>query len=342
MVDSLCGPCWRKWWPTEEIVTEIKRVDFKPSTDTPSVKSSANEEVKSSGKWRANLLYNCMYGPVDKAVNCGSNTGLCLGSISTDESPKDTAVKPPSNILLSNMGRKKILEEESEIPFIPQRLKVKNMVPLETVKTSPKLKPVTRLITPVNIQRQMAFAKKSSRHSRHQLLSDWEELFDLGSLDDIKSDYSSPTDIDFSRTFSGIYTTRDSRLSAAIPRKSILLLPGKVVGMFILKGDWLFQILNLNSSLDEVVDKFLVKESGVRLPLNFLRARDNPPKNISINSMERTLAATLGKDFDAQSQGLLFATGAVNSKLCYKMTVCALREIKNIVSFLCPENLPYK
>jgi len=58
--------------------------------------------------------------------------------------------------------------------------------------------------------------------------------------------------------------------------------------------------------------------------------------------MESTLAATLGKDFDAQSQGLLFATGAVNSKLCYKMTVCALREIKKIVSFLCPENLPYK
>jgi len=244
MVNCLCGPCWRKWRQIEEIVTEIKRVDFKPNADSPSVKFSANEEEISSGKRRAYLLYNCIYGPVDKAVNSGSNTSLRLGNISLDESPEDTAVEPHTNALRSKKGRKEILEKNSEIHFIPQRLKVKNMSPLEwleTVKTPPKLKPVTRLISPVSIQRQMAFVKKSSRHSRHQLLSDWGESFDLGSLDEMKSDYfSSPSEIGFSGTFSGIYTTRDSRLSAAISQKSLLLLPEKLLGMFILKGDWLF------------------------------------------------------------------------------------------------------
>jgi len=343
MVNCLCVPCWKQWRPKEQIATELKRIGFKPNTNTPSAKFRANEEVKASGNSRGYLLYNCIYGPVDEAVNCGQNSGLCLGNISVDEFPEDSVVEAHSNILRSSKGREKISEEKSEIPFTTQRLKVENMVPLETVKTSAKLKSVTRLISPVRIQRQMAFSKKSSRHSRHQLLSDWGESFDLGDLDSTKSDYfSSPTEVGFSGTFSGIYTTRDSRLSAVITRKSILVLPGQVVGMFILKGHWVFQILKLNSSLDEVVDKFLVKESGVRLPLSFSRAGDNSTKNMSINRMGSTLAAILGKDFDAKTQGLVFASGAVNSELCYKMTVCALREIKKIVSCLCPENLPYK
>jgi len=336
MFNCLCVHCWR---PKEEIVPELKRVDFKSNTDNPIVIFIANEEVKVSEESRGSLFDNRTYGSLNKAVECGSNTGFCLGNLSTDDFPEDTVVEPHSNILRSNEDRKETSEDKSDIPPIQLPLKGKNMVQLETVTSSPKLKPITSLISPVDIKRrQVAFQRKSSRR---KMLSDWGELFDLESLD-IKSDgFLSQTDVGFSATFSGLYTTRD-RLSAVISSKSILLLPGKVMGMFILKGNWKFQILNLNSSLNEVVDQFLFKESGIRLPLSFSQVGDNPPKNLSIHRMESTLASNLGKDFDAQTQGLVFATGPVNSKLCYKMSVCALRDIKKIVSFLCPENLPYK
>jgi len=335
MFSCLCVHCWR---PKEEFVIEIKRVDLKPNADTPLGTYKAKEEVIVSGESKGSLFDICKNGSVDKAVDYGSNTRLWLGSISTDDFPEDTVVQPHSNIVRSNNGRKEISEAKSETPVTPVLRKAKNIDHLETV-TSPKLKPITSLISPVDIKRQVAFQRKPSQR---KVLSDWAELFDLETLD-IKSDgFPSQTEVGFSGTISGLFTTRDSYLSAAISSKSILLLPGKVMGMFILKGNWLFQILNLNSSLNEVVNQFMFKESGVRLPLSYSRAGDNPPKNLSIDRMESTLSSNLGKDFDAQSQGLVFATGPVNSKLCYKMSVCALRDIKKIISLLCPENLPYK
>jgi len=111
------------------------------------------------------------------------------------------------------------------------------------------------------------------------------------------------------------------------------------MGMFILKKvkeEHLFQVLNLNSSLDEVVDKFLFKLTGVRLPISFRKTEANLPETIIIRNMGITLSESLGPQFDPNNQGLVFSSGAVNSKYCYKISVCELSMIETLF-FLDPD-----
>jgi len=115
--------------------------------------------------------------------------------------------------------------------------------------------------------------------------------------------------------------------------KKIAVPDGKVMGMLLGKEDYRFQILDLNSSLDEVVNLFLFIECGVRLSLSFAENDFIQPKIMSKRRMAMTIKENLGPQFDVKTQGLTFSTGFVNSDLCYKMTVCQLTTMENIFCF---------
>jgi len=159
----------------------------------------------------------------------------------------------------------------------------------------------------------------------------WGDMYDGTPLLNERDSVQFPSVISFE--FSEQLTSRDihSRQSS-VELKNITLLPGHVLGMLLAKKGYQFQMLNLSWSIEEVVDLFLAKECGVRLPLSFSRNEMNPPGIMASDRMQMTIAENLGSQFDVKIQGLIFATGPVNSKLCYKMSVCERREIEKLFS----------
>merc|ERR550534_1297112 len=93
-----------------------------------------------------------------------------------------------------------------------------------------------------------------------------------------------------------------------------------------------FQMLNLSLSIEEVVDLFLAKKRGARLPVSFSGNELHLPTILSNEQMQMTIAENLGSQFDVKRKGLIFATGIVNTKLCYKMTECERSEMDKTFS----------
>jgi len=171
---------------------------------------------------------------------------------------------------------------------------------------------------------------------RQSIFSQWGDMFDgtplLNERDSVQ--FQSVLSFEFSeQVTSREFHSSDSRHSS-VKIEKITLLPGHVLGMLLAKKGYQFQMLNLKWSIEEVVDLFLAKESGARLPLSFCRNEMNPPGIMGSDRMQMTIAENLGPQFDVKIQGLIFATGPVNSKLCYKMSVCKKREIEKIFSIL--------
>jgi len=182
--------------------------------------------------------------------------------------------------------------------------------------------------------------KRGSTVTRQQtILSDWGDVYE--GLDSMH--FSARGSLIFQRgvssTFFDDVTARESRLPILPSKqKKITLRPGKVMGMYLGKEDYRFHILKLTSSLDEVVNIFLSVESGPTLPLSFDKTKKNRPKIMSKSLMRMTIEQNLGPHFDPKTKGLMFSLGSVNSKLCYKMSVCDLSNIENIFSVFCRDD----
>jgi len=269
--------------------------------------------------------------------------GLRLGNVSTYTGTEETRGDPSVRIIQGCAEETGIHEELSDDFTSFELIPARDMVQLEE---SPSLK-LYSSSSPAQKPFKKALSRHSSTHTGYITIpSDWGDMFyGSDSLEFTKSGSVIP------QTFSPMPETsassdqlaRESGLSSIIPkRKRILLSPGEVMCMFILKKvkeEHLFQILNLNSSLDEVVDKFLAKVTGVRLPISFPKTKANLPKTISIRKMGITLSESLGPQFDPSRQGLVFSSGHVNSKYCYKISVCELGVIETLF-FKDPDNLP--
>merc|ERR1719474_135680 len=188
---------------------------------------------------------------------------------------------------------------------------------------------------------QKKSTKRWSLQSRQQtLLSDWGDVYE--GLDSLHFSHrgSLVLHMDFSGSSSDHVTSRESRLPVvAGETKKITVPPGKVMGMFLGKKDYRFQILKLNSSLHDVVNLFLCIENGAKLPVSFTETKINRPRIMSESRMAMTISENLGKQFDVKTQGLTFSTGSVNSKLCYKMSVCELSSMEKIFAIFCNGNL---
>jgi len=130
---------------------------------------------------------------------------------------------------------------------------------------------------------------------------------------------------------------RESPLSTStlnLPQ-NIMLPPGTVMSVFLSNKGYLFKVLNLNLSVDDVINIFLCADGGPRLPMSFSKTEQNPPRIMSKRMMAANLAENLGPQFDTKTQGLTFATGSLNSRLCYKMSVCELGKIEKMFSTHC-------
>lgn len=265
---------------------------------------------------------------------------ISLENIHNESVPDEKSFASYPGALLSSTQETDISEEwGDDLPPLPPGFKLKQITHLEAEGCSMLPQPYAAGAT----QRQSIRSKQSStRTEQLTLLSDWGDIFDdYGSLDLTKSG-SLVLEKDTSWSNTDQFTGRDSRYSLVFSPKRIHLAPGKVMGMFLKKKEYHFQILNLNSSLDKVVDVFLLKETGNNLRLSFSKSGLSQPKVMSTNRMKNTLANSLGPQFDAKKQGVVFATGPVNSKLCVKMSVCELSKIEKIFSLIHPKNLREK
>lgn len=87
----------------------------------------------------------------------------------------------------------------------------------------------------------------------------------------------------------------------------------------------------------EVVNLFLSVENGAKLPVSITETVHKHPTVMNERRMAMTLADILGSKFDAESSGLTFGIGLLNSVHCYKMTVCELSKMETILALFCAD-----
>jgi len=178
---------------------------------------------------------------------------------------------------------------------------------------------------PTNNPRQSSsWAYSPSKTGHCTIISDWNDL------------YEGHSSIELSKTgsFEKLICSSPSNSEPieTIRQNSIKVAPGKVMGMFLYKKGYQFKMLNLNSSIDEVVDVFLMAECGAKLPISFSKTERSRSQIMSKKLTAENLVDSLGPQFDAKTQGLVFAIGSVNSKFCYKMSVCGLGRIERMLT----------
>jgi len=331
--------CWR----CQGTPKEIKKVERHEEIDTSSefceIQLINDEAVYESKESSGSMCVVSQLGSSDEVLNLGCHkegglhwrTDFVLGLL------RDLSAEPKSNIIRRGEEKTRILQKKTEevYPFSPE-FGVRHIIPLEALGTP-----------------QASFSSGAARHPRTFTtrsstqtgnlthVSDWGNLYDEWNESPVlrmslSGSGSGPASL------SDRLTERETRLSIVYPTKKIKIPPRKVMGMFHTKKDYRFQILSLNSTLDEIVDLFLFKESGTRLPVSFSKTEVNQPRIMSVRRMGTTLTKNLGPQFDARKQGLFFTAGCVNSELCYKMKLVELSIIENLFSFEYSENLPEK
>jgi len=159
-------------------------------------------------------------------------------------------------------------------------------------------------------------------------ISDWGDAYEGTAF--LNTNGSLPFPSFVSGSFSDQVTSGDSS-ATSFELKNLTILPGHVLGMLWANKGFQFEMLNLNWSIEEVVD-LLVKKCGARLPVSFSKNKRYLPKLLSNERMQMTIAENLGSQFDVKTKGLIFATGSVNSKFCYKITECERSEMEKMLS----------
>jgi len=119
--------------------------------------------------------------------------------------------------------------------------------------------------------------------------------------------------------------------------KKLTIPHGKVLGMFLGKQKYRPKMLNLETTLDEVVSLFLSVENGAKLPVSITETVHKRTTVMNERQMAMTLADILGSKFDAERSGLIFSIGLVNSVHCYKMTVCELSKMETVLALFCAD-----
>jgi len=110
------------------------------------------------------------------------------------------------------------------------------------------------------------------------------------------------------------------------------VLPGMVTALYLTKDVQRFKMLSLNSSIQEVVNNFLRTGGGPSLPMSYSKFNGSRPKVMAASRMGMSLSDILGGDsLESTVEGIVFSVGCVNTKLCYKMSICQLKHIEKFV-----------
>jgi len=166
---------------------------------------------------------------------------------------------------------------------------------------------------------------------KQTVLSDWGDAYD--GFEDMRM--SNPIrSVQLSENWS---VTSDGPRTSSVPTipgtTKMLLSPGHVLVMQLTKGVPRFREINLDRSLNEVVENFLSTNSGgVKLPVSFTESDKLRPKLMKETRMAMSIRENLGRNLDVSTQGLTFSVGPINTKLCYKLTVVDRNQLQKIFS----------
>jgi len=183
-------------------------------------------------------------------------------------------------------------------------------------------------------KKEWSFMGENNRDTNAtNVISDWGDCYED---EDIRISNAS-----FQRVYEDNWSEWSSSQNSQFPRFGSTLLvkpmapveempvsPGMVWAMLRTKTGQKFQLLNLSSSLQEVVDTFLRVETGKSLPVSFTLSTNTPPKLLPPREMDMALSENLKGYLDEETQGLSFFVGPVNTKLCYKMYVSDLEQLQ--------------
>jgi len=177
------------------------------------------------------------------------------------------------------------------------------------------------------------------RHRQQTVISDWGDAYEeCGDLrlsnwqssnfqrvvhSSIWSDTATQGNVGLARLESNLVLPK-------CPTLKMPVRPGMVMAMHLTKDRPRFKLLSLNTSLQEVVDTFLRTEAGPSLPVSFSYSKTTRPKVMSESRMGMSLSENLRGYLDPITQGISFFVGSVNAKLCYKMSVCDLKQLQKI------------
>jgi len=174
---------------------------------------------------------------------------------------------------------------------------------------------------------------------RETPISDWNECFTSSGKIRISKTYPDIQSVSW-----GISSQSMPTLNSTSPKRKSLIVheyvnsttpempvtPDMVWAMLLKKKGQAFQLLNLSFSLRKVVDTFLKVETGSSLPVSFTLPVNTRPKLLSADKMSMTLSENLKGYLDEATHGLTFVVGPINGKLCYKMTVCDLKQLQSV------------
>lgn len=353
MVRCPFSSCWAS--PQEESKTtnfpEDRKIHGKPlekdvkptASGSSDAYRTASSTILSSGSrypdWYPRLLFDS-----DAALNATptyENEEQKQRPSKLSEEQKPTPPKLTSEGTSSNhMPRFPILPPETaNVALKPGKRSIILQDPQLKRRSNKILQKGTRISRHSKSKHLITGVSESGERRRQQtVISDWGDAYEeTGDLRISNYDSSNLSRVVDNSIWSDTITSRNSGVarlesSLVLPKCQIsaLKMPirkGWVLAMLLTKEAKRFKMLNLNISLQEVVDTFLNNGTGPSIPVSFSYANETRPRVMSENRMGMSLADNLRGYLDETTQGITFFVGSVNSKLCYKMSICDLGQL---------------
>jgi len=283
------------------------------------------------------------FGPVDevgdrqpkKIKGCTHSAGACGQSKSLDVQPLKS-----KSFVLPAKGRR----SEAELPYSTRLAEMDGGRKPSTTTSFKKLNKsflkrsheflqfdhgaiegTTSLMSTMSVPSNPSSKFSTLKLRDETVMSDWGDAFEDSV--NLNTQFTFMTCANSVTSFSDIttITNHNDHGTSKIPVPK-----GKVLAMCLTKEQQRFRLLNLKMTMEEVVETFLSPNGGKKLPISFTDSQDHRPRRMEASRMAMTIEDNLGKHLDASTQGLTFAVGPLNSKLCYKLCICDLGQLMKI------------
>lgn len=194
--------------------------------------------------------------------------------------------------------------------------------------------PVLSRPSPGKIQ-AAGLSEAEERLRQQTVISDWNDAYEEGGDFGFSCESSLRQRVVDSSIWSDISTTKNSESGLVVKRSPSSplnwpVIPGMVMAMHLTKDGQRFKKLNLDSSIQDVVNTFLKTKAGPSIPVSFSYSNNCRPRVMSVSWMGMSLSENLKGLLDPTKQGIVFSAGSVNRKLCYKMSISELKHFENL------------
>jgi len=303
------------------------------------------KETRSVGFFEETRTYNI---PREKEIKPAASRGGDVWRTALSDVDNDSGYAYPKRLIGSD-----VLSNETEEPKIrPPKLPTESTSSIllsEKIPIAPEkhfkrrsYQPGSRISGPSLTKLHAAGVSEIGDRLRQQTyISDWDGAYEDGAdlrvsnfqssnlkrvVDNsIWSDSVTPRNSSIVKLDSGLILPKCQSSPLKMPVR-----PGMVMAMHRTKDGQRLEEVSLNSSLREIVDTFLRIGDGPSLPVSFSYSNKSRPQVLTESRMGMSLADNLRGYLDAKTQGISFFVGSVNTKLCYKMSVCELSQLQKI------------